>query len=31
MWAVAVGCGYVVPSAGLVRSQGLAVSGVARV
>ena len=27
VWAVGVGCGYVVPSAGLVRSQGLAVSG----
>ena len=27
MWAVPVGCGYVVPSTGLVRSQGLAVSG----
>ena len=27
MWAVGVGCGYVVPSAGLVGSQGLAVSG----
>ena len=28
VWAVGVGCGYVVPSAGLVRSQGLAVSKV---
>ena len=27
VWAVGVDCGYVVPSAGLVRSQGLAVSG----
>ena len=27
VWAVGVGCRYVVPSAGLVRSQGLAVSG----
>ena len=27
VWAVGVGCGYVVPSAGLVSSQGLAVSG----
>ena len=27
MWAVGVGCGYVDPSASLVRSQGLAVSG----
>ena len=27
VWAVGVGCGYVVPSSGLVRSQGLAVSG----
>ena len=27
VWAVGVGCGYVVPSAGLVRSQRLAVSG----
>ena len=27
MWAVGVGCGYVAPSAGLVRSQGLAVLG----
>ena len=27
MWALGVGFGYVVPSAGLVRSQGLAVSG----
>ena len=27
VWAVGVGCGYVVPWAGLVRSQGLAVSG----
>ena len=27
LWAVGVGCGYVVPSAGLVRSQGLAVLG----
>ena len=28
MWAVGVGCGFGVPSAGLVRSQGLAVFGV---
>ena len=27
VWAVAVGCGYLAPSAGLVRSQGLAVMG----
>ena len=27
VWAVGVGCGYVVPSVGLIRSQGLAVSG----
>ena len=27
VWAVGVRCGYVVPSVGLVRSQGLAVSG----
>ena len=27
VWAVGVGCGYVVPSAGPVRSQALAVSG----
>ena len=31
MWAVVVGCGYVAPSAGLIRSQELEVSGAARV